>query len=128
MPLDDIFAPLNKDAKEIRVLHLDALSSPNNVGEQYLTGRLAHISLTNKPPPYFALSYVWGNVEPVSAVMLDNGSRIPIAQNLLIALQHIKRHEFLPVSLSPMAKIITNFLPCIMSVSKPSTGWNANLD
>ncbi|KAJ4286830.1 hypothetical protein N0V90_013082 [Kalmusia sp. IMI 367209] len=93
------YGPLSTGKKEIRVLYINDFvpGSPHGYEEQCLTGKLTHFRLDEEHKPYYALSYVWGDPTPVSAIILDIGARIPIAQNLLVALQHLRRNDFLPI-------------------------------
>ncbi|CAI6332541.1 unnamed protein product [Periconia digitata] len=92
------YDPFENVDEEIRVLYLDQVLLGESYGfEDYcISGNLKHITLTGNHSPYFALSYVWGDSTPVSAVILDAREPIPIARNLLLALLHIKKHHLLP--------------------------------
>jgi hypothetical protein len=100
MTSNSAYSSLNTEEKEIRVLYIDTFIPGSSYGheEQCITGRLTHISLAGEHIPYYALSYVWGDATPVSAVVLDTGACIPIAKNLLVALEHVRKYLFLPVS------------------------------
>ena len=92
---------LNPDKTEIRILYVDGFTdgTPYGYETQCVNGRLVHISLAEEHHlPFYALSYVWGDPAPVSAIILDGGAQIPIAHNLLEAMEHITRYRFLPVS------------------------------
>ncbi|KAJ4356764.1 uncharacterized protein N0V89_004800 [Didymosphaeria variabile] len=96
------YGPLSIEKKEIRVLYIQDFVSgqPYGYEEQCISGRLVHISLADEHLPYYALSYVWGDPAPVSAVILPHGACIPLGRNLLFALSEIQRNNFLPVDLS----------------------------
>lgn len=97
------YKPLNAKNSEIRILYVDGFTdgSPYGYETQCVTGRLRHTSLDKKHHvSFYALSYVWGDPAPVSSIILDNGARVPIAHNLLEALEHIAEYRFLPVGAS----------------------------
>ncbi|KAG6356480.1 hypothetical protein INS49_015868 [Diaporthe citri] len=66
---------------QIRLL---LLSSSN---EQCLVCRLKIVPI-DEPPPYEALSYVWGNADELQVVTID-GNAFRVTQNLYAALKHL---------------------------------------
>lgn len=66
---------------QIRLLHLSSSR------EQSITCRLQVASI-NEPPPYEALSYVWGSAEDLQALTID-GHAFRVTQNLYTALRHL---------------------------------------
>src|SRR5690242_6346165 len=88
MDREHLYAALDQERDQIRLLHLNKPRSAANNAALALTGRLATMSLL-EAPRYNALSYVWGSPTIVSSVCLDDGSCIPIAANLLDALSHV---------------------------------------
>lgn len=102
------YKPLDKERKEIRLLHLLAVvpGSQYGYGQDCVLGRLEYKNLTNEEShlsedntgQYMALSYVWGEPKYTSAVILDDRTYISITGNLLIALQHVFENGFAPVS------------------------------
>ncbi|KAH7370153.1 heterokaryon incompatibility protein-domain-containing protein [Rhexocercosporidium sp. MPI-PUGE-AT-0058] len=67
----------------IRLLKIFPGSAPNIVECELVVARL------DTAPPYEALSYVWGDPEPLDAVIC-NGQRKSITTNLGIALKHLR--------------------------------------
>lgn len=66
---------------QIRLLHLSSSR------EQSITCRLQVVSI-NEPPPYEALSYVWGSAEDLQALTID-GHAFRVTQNLYTALTQL---------------------------------------
>ena len=82
---------LDKERKEIRLLHLEAGS------EQRISGRIEYTSLLHDSSLYIALSYVWGAPNYTSSVLFYDNSYLPISHNLIVALQHVSTNGFAPV-------------------------------
>jgi hypothetical protein len=69
--------------EDIRVLVLQ----PGR-GNESLQCHLKHVSLA-KPPPYEALSYVWGDATRKDQIHCDNGT-LAVTTNLHIALRYLR--------------------------------------
>lgn len=95
-----VFRPLDKDKKEIRLIHLHAiLPEKEEGGEKRVAAHFSYTSLaSDQHTKYQALSYVWGEANYVSAVVLGDVSHIPITKNLLVAIEHVFANGFAPVS------------------------------
>lgn len=100
MPLQYVHSPLDRAKSEIRLLHLNPITSGEQIiPSSVLSGRLERISLLNRVD-YNALSYVWGDPTPVSHILMDDKTQFPIAANLLDAILHIFENDTTPVSVS----------------------------
>jgi hypothetical protein len=106
------YRPLDKERREIRLLHLEAVVSGSSYGYdsecvlgrlecRYLQGGGTEGETEDDAGQYLALSYVWGEPHYTSAVILDDGTYVPITTNLLIAIQHIFENGFAPVGGTP---------------------------
>lgn len=74
---------IDPDREEIRLLYvLDLLETG------FIYGRIVRVSL-DEAPTYMALSYVWGSPDYTSAMLLDDGTRIDITENLAESLRQI---------------------------------------
>jgi len=104
-----VYRPLDKERREIRLLHLIAVVSGSQYGygSDCVSGRLEYKYLKgdgtvnetqDDAGKYMALSYVWGEPDYTSAVILDDGTFVSITSNLLVAIQHIFENGFAPVS------------------------------
>lgn len=89
--MDYQYHTLNESRKEIRLLTLFP-----GLYHFPLRGRLNVCSLLVKkededkaPPPFEALSYHWGDPTPAASILID-GSKVPIAHNLDVALRHLR--------------------------------------
>ncbi|CZR57788.1 related to heterokaryon incompatibility protein het-6 [Phialocephala subalpina] len=77
--------PLNPHLKEIRILHLQPLTSGPSIRCSTST-----VSLLSQPSPsYEALSYVWGDASIQQEIQFD-GAPFPVTRNLFTALQHLR--------------------------------------
>jgi hypothetical protein len=82
---DSIYSPLGQDG--FRLQELD----PGQIGSR-ITGHTKEFSLQN-PPPYIALSYVWGQEPTIQRVFINSEGSF-IRPNLFYALQRIRSlHE-----------------------------------
>ena len=104
-----VYRSLDKERREIRLLHLTAVipGSPYGYDGDCISGRLEYQYLKGNDTVdetqddarrYMALSYVWGEPDYTSAVILDDGTFVSITSNLLIAIRHIFENGFAPVS------------------------------
>lgn len=100
------YKPLNKDMIEIRLLrHLKLVEGAEyGCEEQCVRASFEYTNLyfgdgAQEHTAYMALSYVWGTPNLTSAVILDDGTQIPISHNLLVAIQHLFEHGYTPVRL-----------------------------
>jgi hypothetical protein len=102
MSTQHVFRPLDKDKHEIRLLHLHAILPPKEEGrEKRVAAHFSYTSLSNdQHEKFMALSYVWGEANYLSSVVLGDGSHIPITKNLLVAIEHLFANAFVPVSWS----------------------------
>lgn len=73
--------PIIDPTRQIRLLHLSSTK------EHSITCRL-HVVSVNDPPPYEALSYVWGSAEDLQVLTVD-GHAFRVTQNLYAALEHL---------------------------------------
>jgi hypothetical protein len=80
MPRPPIYQPLQASKSEIRLIDISDAQSY----------RLIHASLLD-PPPYSALSYVWGDPSVTEDIILE-GVAFPVTNNLAAALKHAKFH------------------------------------
>jgi len=89
------YQTLQETSSEIRLLTLtpDLDSPPTYNSQTYISCSLTHASLDQELPPYFALSYTWGNPENTALISVD-GVLIPITQNLHDALARLQHHRF----------------------------------
>lgn len=71
------------ETSNFRLLSLDAGRT-----EQNITGHMGQYSLT-KPPPYYALSYVWGHEPKIHQVLINNTARM-IQPNLFHAIRRLR--------------------------------------
>jgi hypothetical protein len=78
---DAFYKPLIKDG--FRLLELD----PGQIGST-ITGHLEEFSLLD-PPPYMALSYVWGQEPTIQRVLINSEGKL-IRPNLFHALQRVR--------------------------------------
>lgn len=84
-----MYEPLDRTKKEIRVLELLAPEPPDD--EIFASCQLTTVSLAAENPPFFAaLSYVWGDGTATRIILL-NGIKRRVAQNLAEALKRITR-------------------------------------
>jgi hypothetical protein len=79
---DFVYQPLQPD--QIRILHL----APGNKGDA-LTGEFRVSNFDDNAIEYDALSYMWGDPTPADRIYLS-GKALPIASNLITALQHLR--------------------------------------
>jgi hypothetical protein len=109
MPKVHRYNPLNKTRKGIRLLELTALGPGREYGYdgdcvfarfhyRFLANSDHEVGNNTEILKYMTLSYVWGTPNYTSAVILEDGSYIPITSNLLVTLQHVFAHNFAPVS------------------------------
>jgi hypothetical protein len=84
------YRPLTPDGFRLLIL------APGNLGST-ITGRIQEFDLSN-PPPYYALSYVWGQ-EPALHRVIMNDAVILIRPNLFHALQRIRALQRVQFSL-----------------------------
>ncbi|KAI6084106.1 heterokaryon incompatibility protein-domain-containing protein [Hypoxylon rubiginosum] len=82
-----IYKPLDRDRREIRLLHLDW----NGDDDEIVTCRMTTASL-EEGPSYAALSYVWGTQPPTEEILV-NEKEVLITKSLLRALWHLRRNE-----------------------------------
>ena len=89
------YQTLQETSSEIRLLTLtpDLDSPPTSNSQTPISCSLIHASLDQKLPPYFALSYTWGNPENTALISVD-GVLISITQNLHDALARLQHHRF----------------------------------
>lgn len=73
--------PIIDPTRQIRLLHLSSTK------ESSIICRL-HVVSINEPPPYEALSYVWGSAEDLQVLTID-GDAFGVTQNLYSALKHL---------------------------------------
>lgn len=103
------YKSLDREKQEIRLLHLIEIipSVERGSDNDCISGRLSYkylghdeesADIEHNDRDYMALSYVWGEPDYNSSVMLDDGTQIPITGNLLIALRHVFETGFAPVS------------------------------
>jgi hypothetical protein len=99
MSAQHVFRPLSKDKKEIRLVNLHAILPAEKDGsEKCVTAHFSYTALiSDQHTKYQALSYVWGQADYVSRVVLEDGSYIAITKNLLVAIEHIFANGFAPV-------------------------------
>jgi len=86
-----IWKSLDRNRKEIRLLHLLALESSGHV-----VASIEHVSLHDKPV-YMALSYTWGSPDHASVLHLQDGSEVCITNNLADALRQLFANRLAPV-------------------------------
>jgi SpoVK/Ycf46/Vps4 family AAA+-type ATPase len=78
------YRPLVLSSKEIRLLELQPSLSPSS--DIHLTLRIASL---DDPPPFFALSYAWGDPNPARTVRLD-GHAFTVTPNLFAFFQRFR--------------------------------------
>lgn len=78
-----IYRPVDSKSKEIRLVTIKKGSGPDKI-----QCTLTHVSLED-PPPYEALSYVWGSQEERSEISLQ-GCDFSVTRNLGIALTSLR--------------------------------------
>jgi hypothetical protein len=83
------YRPLNKDAREIRLLRLEP-----GTFEDDLHISLEVVSLDHRPN-YEALSYVWGTIRSPRPILV-NGHPMKITENLDCALRYLRYREAFP--------------------------------
>jgi Heterokaryon incompatibility protein (HET) len=81
-----VYLPLRRG--EIRLFRL----LPGKVTEP-LAGNLAHFSIDSGVPSYSALSYVWGNENPASDILLLPTASKRVTSNLACALRYLRRPD-----------------------------------
>lgn len=100
MPLQYIRSPLDRAKSETPLLHLNPITSGEQIiPSSVLPGRLERVSLLNRVD-YNALSYVCGDPNPVSHILMDDETQFPIAANLLDAILLIFENDTTPASIS----------------------------
>jgi hypothetical protein len=82
------YLPLDRDKKEIRLFRLQSITPATSHTEAQISGSIEHDSLLDKPS-FNALSYVWGAPIFSSTILIDDGTQIPITENLHVALLHV---------------------------------------
>ena len=81
-----IYQPLDKERKEIRILHVKGRWSVSS----YLNCNLEIVSLLNDPKPqYEAISYCWGEVSGYETILL-NGQHFRAPRSAVKVLQRIR--------------------------------------
>lgn len=111
MPKIHSYKPLDRTRKEIRLLELTSIRPCREYGNDgecvfarfhysFLANNNTKVDTNTKMdvPDYMAISYVWGTPGYTAAVIFEDGSYIPITNNLLVTLQHVFAHSFAPVS------------------------------
>jgi len=106
MSTPHVFRQLDKKTQEIRLLHLHAiLPSREEGGTKSVAAHFSYTSLANdQHEKFMALSYVWGEANYLSNVVLDDGSHVTITENLLVAIEHLFATGFAPVSCTSAGK------------------------
>ncbi|KAF2110990.1 heterokaryon incompatibility protein-domain-containing protein [Lophiotrema nucula] len=82
-PSEPLYRPLDPARQEIRLIEIVST-------EPDIVCRLSVVSLLDKPD-FFALSYVWGNVEDTQEIFVD-GRRIAVTRNIAGALGDVFYH------------------------------------
>ena len=79
------YQPLDRNARSIRLLEISRANDESDP----VSCRFIPASL-DENPSYHALSYVWGDPQVTTPVILD-GSEVPVTTNLKSALRHLRR-------------------------------------
>jgi len=83
-----LYRPLDIRSREIRLLTIDPSSNSSGIVECHIvTCELA------KHPPFYALSYVWGNSKVTDSILLE-GQLIQVTSNLFSALTKIRESTY----------------------------------
>jgi hypothetical protein len=81
------YQPLDRNARSIRLLEIGLADDESDP----VSCRLISVSLDERPS-YYALSYVWGDPQVTTPVILDR-SKVLVTTNLELALRHLRQQR-----------------------------------